>query len=151
MVNMEKGSSEFSNAQKRLSELSTQLFKYTETSDTTVESADSLICKLQELDASKIDWESETAVNEAMNTITSGYASSMSDLDSASSSALKIIDNQVQRYKNMGLLDEEGERMFEGLKNGIVSGYENQKKEITQLVGEKMNEISKTSKENQII
>lgn len=145
MVNMEKGSSEFSNAQKRLSELSTQLFKYTETSDTTVESADSLIRKLQELDASKIDWESETAVNEAMNTITSGYASSMSDLDSASSSALKIIDNQVQRYKNMGLLDEEGERMFEGLKNGIVSGYENQKKEITQLVGEKMNEISKNA------
>lgn len=147
MVNMDRSSEEFSNAQNRLSELSKQLFDYSGYADTTVESADSLIRKLQELDSNKINWEDETAVNEAMNAITEGYASSMADLDSASESAIKVIDNQYKAYKSMGLLDEEGEKIFSDLKNGIASGYENQKNEITGLISQKMTEI----KDNAVI
>ncbi len=147
MVNMDRSSEEFSNAQSRLSELSKQLFDYSGYADTTVESADSLIRKLQELDSNKINWEDETAVNEAMNAITEGYASSMADLDSASESAIKVIDNQYKAYKSMGILDEEGEKIFSDLKNGIASGYESQKNEITGLISQKMTEI----KDNAVI
>lgn len=142
MVDMDKSSEEFSNAQERLGELSSKLMEYSGYSDTTVESADNLIQKLQELDANQINWESETAVNEAMNAITSGYAQSMEDLDNASNSSVKVIDDLVKRYQNMGLLDTAGEQMFNNLKTSIVTDYDKQKETLQSTVDEKMNDFA---------
>lgn len=141
MVNMDKSSEEFSTAEDRLAELTDQLFSYSGYADTTVESADSLIRKLKELDSNKIDWGSEAESSEAFTAITNGYANSLADLDAASASAVNILENKVKQYKNMGILNEEGEKMFSSLKDGIISGYEKQGDEITSVINQKMSEI----------